>query len=278
MLQVCERSADQHNIKFSTDLDPAKSKSKAIFMVGKKTGLQKPVPLQLCGRELPWVDRADPLGHILHESGTLQLDIRAKRAAFISASVDIRDTFSFAHPLEQLQAVQKYCTSMYGSNLWRLESDLAAQVHSAWVTGVKLAWEVPRATRSYLVQEVLAPGFTPLRSELLLRFRNFFRRLLCSPSPEVVIAALLGARDIRTTVGANLQLLKEETGLDTWQASPGEIRRKLKEKSEVKVPDQDMWRIPYLRKLLQARLEASYKGQEEKVEELTNRVNSLFIG
>ena len=128
------------------------------------------------------------------------------------------------------------------------------------------------------MQEVLAPGFTPLRSELLLRFRNFFRRLLCSPSPEVVIAALLGATDVRTTVGENLQLLKEETGLDTWQASPGEIRRKLKEKSEVKVPDQDMWRIPYLRKLLQARLEASYEGQEEKVEELTNLVNSLCIG
>ena len=100
-------------------------------------------------------------------------------------------------------------------------------MYSAWATGVKLAWDVPRATRSYLVEEVLAPGVVSLQVNLPLRFRNFFRSLLRSPSQEVVVAALLGARDIRTTVGANLHFLKEETGLDIWQVSPGELRRVL---------------------------------------------------
>ena len=46
---------------------PAKSKSKAIDMTGHRMrNLAKPVNLKLCGSDLPWVDRAEHLGHALH--------------------------------------------------------------------------------------------------------------------------------------------------------------------------------------------------------------------
>ena len=63
------------------------------------------------------MDRADHLCHVIHESGIMDLEIESRRANFVNDSVNMRDTFSFAHPLEKLEAVQKYCTSMYGSNL-----------------------------------------------------------------------------------------------------------------------------------------------------------------
>ena len=150
-------------------------------------------------------------------------------------------------------------------------------MYSAWTTGAKLVWEVPRATRSYLVQEVLAPGFTPLRAELLFRFQKFFRGLLTSPSPEVVVAALLGAQDIRTPVGSNLQLLKEDAGMNAWLASPARLKTALREKGRVMVPEGEAWRITYLLKLLTSRLEAKYGGFKDKEEELTSLVNSLCI-
>ena len=42
MLSVCEDYAQRYNICFSTDVNPAKSKTKCIFMVGKTRNLRKP--------------------------------------------------------------------------------------------------------------------------------------------------------------------------------------------------------------------------------------------
>ena len=50
MLHLCETWAEENNVHFSTDVDPSKSKSKAIFMCGQRTQLAKPSPLVLCGK------------------------------------------------------------------------------------------------------------------------------------------------------------------------------------------------------------------------------------
>ena len=55
MLSSVERFAKSYNISFSTDPNPKKSKSKWIFVTGKKRALQKLAPLIVCGNELPWV-------------------------------------------------------------------------------------------------------------------------------------------------------------------------------------------------------------------------------
>ena len=79
MLEVCENYAKTFNISFSTDPNPAKSKSKCIFMVGKSKNVTKPAALLLEGRELPWVESATHLGHELHQSGTMEHDAKIKR-------------------------------------------------------------------------------------------------------------------------------------------------------------------------------------------------------
>ena len=179
MLNTCSEFASENNIKFST------SKSSVIYVTGERgAGLPKPLPLLLNDCPLPWVERADHLGHTLHQDGTMKQDCRQKRAKFINESVKIREAFGFAHPVEQLTAVEKHCCSMYGSNLWNLAGKEAEMVYSAWRTGVKLTWEVPRGTRTYLLQTVLALGFTSLKVNLLVRFRKFFRSLLDNPSHE----------------------------------------------------------------------------------------------
>ena len=90
MLKTCEAFTLASNIMFSTNADPKKSKSKALYVVGPRGAtLPRPVPLQLCGRPLPWVERADHLGHVLHQDGTMDHDCLQKRAQFIDASVKI---------------------------------------------------------------------------------------------------------------------------------------------------------------------------------------------
>ena len=83
----------------------------------------------------------------------LERDILSKRAGFIDQSVDIRETFGFASPAEVLRAVELYGGSHYGSMLWELDSKAAHQYYNAWNTCVKLAWQVPRATHTYFVDQ-----------------------------------------------------------------------------------------------------------------------------
>ena len=108
----------------------------------------------------PWVSSANHLGHELHESGTMEHDAHVKKALFIDKSVEIREMFHFASPVEVLGAMKVFCGSFYGCMLWDLGGNRASQVFNSWTTAVKLSWSVPRATRTYLVQKVLASGLT----------------------------------------------------------------------------------------------------------------------
>ena len=105
MLYVCEDYAGIYNICLSTDENPAKLKTKCIFMVGNDTNARKPVPLRLCGQNLPWVESATHLGHELHQSGSMEHDAKVARARYIDQTVEVRQSFSFASPVEVLHAL-----------------------------------------------------------------------------------------------------------------------------------------------------------------------------
>ena len=77
MLNTCQDHASRHNLLFSTDPNPNKSKSKCIFMSSSKSSV-KPVPHKLYGVSSPWVQTATHLGNELCEDGTMNTDIRKK--------------------------------------------------------------------------------------------------------------------------------------------------------------------------------------------------------
>ena len=278
MLIECSDFAQQNNIMFSTDPDPSKSKSKALYVVGPRgSKIPKPTPLKLGDMELPWVERCEHLGHTLHSDGSMRQDCLEKRAQFIQSSVKIRETFSFAYPEQQLNAIEKYCCSWYGSNLWDLNGDEAKMVYASWRTNCKLTWDVPRGTRTYLLQQTLTPELIPLRVRMLLKFQGFFKSLLNSPSQEVQLVARLAGRDIRSNAGSNLALLRSETGLDPWEVSNSQLKAALLRESRVETPPMDFWRPSYLAKLLKQRMEAYYKADEGECLEVQKLIDSLCI-
>jgi hypothetical protein len=222
------------------------------------------------------LSHATHLGHELHESGTMEYDARVKKAQFISNSLEVREMFSFASPAEVLRTLKVYTCSLYGSNLWELGGEMAKQVYNAWWTGVRLAWDVPRATRSYLAHHVLCPDLTPVKVDVLAKFVGFFKGLRASPSPEVSFMAFYVGRDLRTTTGRNLRLISNETGADPWSESPAKIKKVLAEQP-VEIPDIDRWRIPYLGSLLEKRQMAHYSGNEILKTSLADMIDSLCI-
>ena len=272
MLALCESFAVENNLQFSTDPNPEKSKTKCIFVCGRAKNLQKPTNLKLYGVDLPWVQSANHLGHVLNESGTMETDANVKRAQFIGKSTEIRETFGFAAPSEVLSAVKLYTCDLYGAMLWDLYGGMADKVYKAWNTCIKLAWHVPRSTHTYLLDHLLDVGLCHIRTDILTRYCKFFKRLLNSASTEVRIMANISSRDIRSTTGSNIRNLEAETKLDLWSASPRQVRKVLEEKV-VKVPDRDKWRIGFLGRLLTERGDSFYRGEE--VQAITELIDSL---
>ena len=59
MIKICEKFAAENNLKFSTNVDPVKSKTKCIHFSKQNIELAK---ITLNGDQLPWVDSANMLG------------------------------------------------------------------------------------------------------------------------------------------------------------------------------------------------------------------------
>ena len=275
MLMEMEAFAEESNIMFSTNELPSKSKSKCIFVVGRKNNIAKPAPLLLCGRELPYVGQADHLGHVLTDKGDMEQDAAVKRARFIQSSVETREMFHWAAPAEVIKATKIYCGSFYGSNLWDLGGDKAKQVFTAWNTAVKLAWGCPQWTRTYMVQHMLCCGLTSARVDILSRYVNFFHSLRKSSCHEVQVLSRFLARDVQSVTGKNLQLVTEASGLNPWTASQGKLKAALIAGEAVEVPLEDRWRLPYLSSLLSQRGEAHNLALEELEDILTKLIDSL---
>ena len=110
---------------------------------------------------------------------------------------------------------------------------------------------------------------------LLLKFVGFFRNLIASPSSEVVVVALLAARDLRSNLGKNLALVRETSGLDPWVAGSAQLRAALERAERREVPEADFWRAGLLRRLLAEQLLASYAADVEQEKRLEGLISSL---
>ena len=218
---------------------------------------------------------ATHLGYELCEDGSMATDTKQKTAAFITRSLEVREQFFFAHPMEALRAVRVYCCDHYGSMLWDLEGDIVSKYFKTWNTCIKLAWGVTRATHSYFL-DYLPGGLISVKVDVISRYAGFYRSLLESPCREVNILARIVAKDIRTTTGRNLRVLERETGGLTWLTPSRKIKEEL-QKRQPGVPAEDGWRVPYLGKLLEERDNLVYQGDEDskEVERVQELIDSL---
>jgi hypothetical protein len=171
-----------------------------------------PAPVQLDGKSLPWVQHLMHLGHTLHQTVTMDKDCHRARAKFIDSTVDVRLQFSFAQPQQVLKMVQLICCDAYGSMLWDLQSDSTEQFFQCWNTCFKLVYQVPRSTLTYLVEGYLAYSQVTLRNQILSRYPGFYRKLLVSPSREVMMLAKMVSSDPRSSTCKNLVLFLKGQG------------------------------------------------------------------
>ena len=136
MIDICQKFANEHNLQFSTNSDPAKSKTKCIHFSKKQIDLAS---IKLNGNSLIWVESGNHVGNILERDNSFTKDVRLKRGSFIGRVHSIMQEFYFANPMIKLKMISIYATSFYGSSLWNI---LMVSVTDCTLHGIML-WIFP---------------------------------------------------------------------------------------------------------------------------------------
>ena len=116
LVNICHNFALERNLKFGTNDDPNKSKTKCIVF-SKKKQQSDPAPITLDGNNLPWVKKINHLGCILEADNSMKADLAQKRGQFIGKVNSLLQEFHFISKETMFKLIDTYATSFYGSSI-----------------------------------------------------------------------------------------------------------------------------------------------------------------
>ena len=245
MVKICEDFAKSRNLKFSTNVDPRKSKTKCVVFSRQVRARQDVLPILLNGDPLPWVDHVKHLGNILESDNSMKKDIAGKKGNFIGKMNSLSQEFHFVTPDVLLDIINIYGTSFHGSGLWDLFSKDSDRLNKSWNVTMRLACNVPRTTHRYLIESITSQ--LHLQVMLASRFVKFLGSLKGSSKLGIRFLAGISELDMRTVMGRNLSRIAAEAETSVARLSPGIIKSRMKYS---RVPENETWRVPMLRELL----------------------------
>ena len=246
MVRTCEEFAESHNLKFSTDPNPLKCKTKTLAFLKAPRVLPKIYP---CGNPLPWTEKFKHLGVTIGNKidGCYQ-DIPIKNAQYISKNIELNQEFHFAHPLTKLKLNQIHNSHYYGSPLWDLFGTGAIKVESSYNKSVKAMLDLPIATHRNLIEPLTSE--THIKIVLIRRFLSFVEKIRNSGKPALEMLLSEAASDVRSTTGSNLRnimLLAGKTSIDAVSVPDAD-------KIEYfKLEDEDTWKVTLATELIEAK-------------------------
>ena len=151
---MCEKFAKLRKLKFSTNDDPVKSKTKCLIFSKVKSVRTNVAPIILNGDPLPWVDSVKHLGNILDYENSMKKDCLTKRGNLIGKVNSLFQEFTYVTPTVMMKILNIYATSFYGSSLWDLYSDEVTRIFSSWNVTVRNVYNIPWTTHIYLTRSI----------------------------------------------------------------------------------------------------------------------------
>ena len=248
MLRTCEQYALEHNLKFSTDPNPKKCKTKCLAFLSKPRPLQN---LQLCGHPLPWVDHCKHLGNTVeHRINGLKQDMAIKRASYIAKNNELLQEFYFAHPRTKIKLNNIYNTHFTGSPLWDLFCDEAIKFENTWNRSVRIMYDLPVNTHRYFI-EPLVEG-RHFKNTVIKRFLRFVENI--QKSTKVIPKMLLHTikLDVKSITGSNLReimLLVNKSSIGQLNIHDADVVQ------YHKIKEEDTWKISVLKEITDIKFE-----------------------
>ena len=251
MVTICEKFAKSKSLKFSTNVDPVKSKTKCLIFSPRAKDRSGVAPVLLNGDPLPWVGEVKHLGNLLQSENNMKHDTMVKRGKFIGKINSLLQELHFAEPNVFMTLVNIYCSSFYGSNLWDLYSNEVDRIYKSWNVTIRNVFKVPFTTHRYLIEPL--SGCLHPKTMLSSRFIKFVDSLTNCHKRSIRFLVNLVKDDNRTLTGKTLSRICTDTNLDRESLTAAAIKKKM---VYFPVPAGQEWRGDMLVELLNVRKSA----------------------
>jgi hypothetical protein len=185
MLTICEEFAIEYNVLFNASKSECiyfHPKSRPNFLLHKYdiTGLN----FTINDSNIEFVDNYKHLGHVISSEQTDDTDISEKRAVFIGQANNVLCYFAKLSAKVKYQLFISYCTSFFGSELWRIDNAGIESVCTAWRRAVRRIWSLPYRAHGRLLP--LLCNCLSVQDQLCNRYLNFVHRCLSDQSSHLV--------------------------------------------------------------------------------------------
>ena len=241
MMNTIEEYCGSHSLKFSTDPNPLKCKTKCIAFLQKNRVIPNIV---LNGNPLPWVTEGIHLGNYFsNKYDGMARDIKLKKGQFISKNYELMQEFSFAHPATKMQTILLYNCHFTGSPIWDLDNVEVKSLENSWNIAVRKVYDLPVRTHRYLVEPI--SDHEHLAKTLIRRFISFISQIENSSKCVVKQLFNLVKSDARSITGGNIRKIKLLTG----KSNLLDAKYALKDIPFAPVPKNEDWRISIIKEL-----------------------------
>ena len=243
MLNTCQAYAAVHNLKFSTDINPAKCKTKTLAFL--KTNRVLP-NLTLCGNPLPWTDKCKHLGTIItNRIDGCEEDMRVKNAKYIGKNIELNQEFFFAHPETKIKINQIYNSSYYSSPLWDLFGNGARKLESSYNRSVKIMLGLPYDTHRCLIEPLT--DIKHVKKLLITRFLGFMENIKKNKKEALKMLMNTAMEDVRSVTGKNYR----EIMLLTGKTSVYDVTKIDADKIEyLNMEKKDLWKVDIIKEII----------------------------
>jgi hypothetical protein len=243
ILKTCEEFAASHNLKFSTDPDPKKCKTKCMAFLSRPRKLQD---MYLCGNPLPWVKSLVHIGtRVTDQIDGCQQDMKQKIAGYMDRKCSINQEFHFAHPTTKIRLNSIYNCHFSGSQVWNLFSKGATSFEGTYNRSIKVMAELPLQTHRYLMEPLTDSRH--MKIKLMKNYLGFMKKVRESSKPVLRQLYSLASRDVRTVTGTNLRnilLLTNKSTVDDLEAC------QVDSIMYHQIGEEDTWRIGLVKELI----------------------------
>ena len=144
------------------------------------------------------------MGHLLHRNFTDCYNILNRRNSLIGQVNDVLCYFGKLSPVIKVNLLYSYCSSLYGCEIWDLNSSQLSSIAVSWRKALKRVWNLPYGTHAHVLYALC--GKWPIEEEICRRSLRFAVSCInsdCSVVRDVARMNLL-TRPAQSVIGKNM--------------------------------------------------------------------------
>jgi len=241
MLTLCETFGIEFRVSFN-----AKKTQCIQFSLGKITQCG---PVYLNNNVLKWKTTINHLGNKMTQRLDDDIDLTKKKSHFVGSVNKMFSNFNNVQSAVLIKLFKRYCCSFYGCTLWKLNDVYDDKLCTEWNKAIRKVWKLPTTAHRC----VLGPlsGQLHIFNQFVIRFIQFYNRLVLSDNPIVNFIARSSMSNRRSYLRNNILFVKWKFGIDMHETNVTDCIKGIKQACEPDIETLSV--IDMLKELIDAR-------------------------